>query len=189
MIGSNRMMAHRLVHDPMMTDAEFQFQKRQEAERAERLGRNPRLDIGKIMASVNMLELIGGLARITEGREEHHMMAAARFRTIHSLAQVGDARSIDYEAIRVDGEPARKTPLEIGDDARREYRAVIQALGARYGSLVENVVIYDKPIRAIAVGFGYGESGTARRKIREDLFLGLDLMAEHMQFKSRTNRG
>lgn len=179
----------RLVPDPMVTDAEFQFRKRQEAERAEKTGRAPNLDIGKIMANVNMLEMIGGLARITDGRLEHHIMAAARFRTVHSLAQIGNARSIDYEAIRVDGEPARLTPLEIGDNARREYRSIIQALGMRLGALVENVVIHDKPVRAIAIGYGYGESGTARRKIRQDLLFGLDLVAEHMQLKTRTNRG
>lgn len=184
----NAIIENRLVRDPMITDAEYLYQKRQEAERSEKTGRPQNLDIGKIAATVNMLEMLGGLARITEGRKEHHMMAAARFRTIHSLAQIGNARSIDYEAIRVDGEPARRTPLEIGDSARREYREVIQVLGMRLGALIENVIIYDRPVRAIAIGYGYGESGTARRKIREELLYGLDIMAEHMRLRTRTNR-
>lgn len=185
-MAKNAIIENRLVHDPMITDAEYQYRKRQEAERSEKTGRNQNLDIGKIVANVNMLEMVGGLARISDGRKEHHLMAAARFRTIHSLAQIGNARSIDYEAIRVDGEPARRTPLEIGDSARREYREAIQALGMRLGTLVENVVIYDRPIRAIAIGYGFGESGTARRKIREELLYALDIMAEHMRLKTRT---
>lgn len=51
-----------------------------------------------------------------------------RIRTLYSLALIGDARAIDYTAVKVDGEPQRKTPLEIGDEARREYRRVMMAL-------------------------------------------------------------
>lgn len=174
----------RLVQDPMMTDAEFQYQKRQEAERAERSGRKQNLNIGKTPAQVNLLEMIGGLARFKDCCE-HQMMAAARLRTLYSLALIGDARAIDYTAVKVDGEPQRKTPLEIGDEARREYRRVMMALGMRLGSLVENVVLHDRPIRAIAVGYGYGESGAARRKLKDDLFHALDIAAEKMELRTR----
>jgi len=164
-----RQIEHRLVPDPMMTDAEY-FERRRA---------RPGPNVGKLSVPINMVELIGGLARIKD-RTEQHEAVAARFRLLHDRAQLGGARATDYAAVRVDSSINTSVVGEIGERARRDYAEAVQFLGMIRSSLVERVVIYDMSLRRIA-----GGSGRASLRAGQELREALDDLAVHFQMASK----
>jgi hypothetical protein len=159
-----RHIERRLVPDPMMTDAEYFEQRRTRS--------GPH--VGKVSAEINMIELIGGLARIRD-RSEVQEAAAAKFRLLHERAQLGGARSIDYAAVRVDTSGAGDV-VEFGEAARRDYADAVRHLGMIRSSLVERVVVYDMSLRDIA-----GQGGRSKAKAKKGLQEALDDLAVHFR--------
>jgi len=160
----------RLIPDPSMTDAEYFEQRRTKS------GPN----VGKVVAQFNMLELIGGLARI-EGRSEVQEAAAAKYRMLHERAQIGGAKAIDYEKAKVDSSGPREDMVEaIGAGARQEYEAATRFLGMLRSSLVERIVVHDMSISSIA-----GRGGHQMRSAKRELLAALDDLAVHFKMASR----
>lgn len=159
-----RVIGERLIQDPYLTDREFQLLRRV------RSGPN----VGKVAAHVNLIGLIGGLARIadvTEVQEE----AAARYRRAWDAAQLGGARAVDYAQVRVDGAGFGSLDVEsFGASARAEYSAAARYLGLMRSSLVERVVVHDQSIRSIA-----GAGRRAQVRTRDELLAALDDLAVH----------
>lgn len=163
----------RLVPDPAMTDAEYFHQRRTKT--------GPH--VGKVGVAMNMLELIGGLARI-KGVTEPQEAAAAKYRLLHDRAQIGGARAIDYAAVKVDTSgQAYGATAEIGEDARRQYKDAVRHLGMVRSSLVERVVVYDQSITMVA-----GKSSRARARGTRDLLDALDDLAVHFKFTAAPRR-
>lgn len=164
-----RLVEHRLVPDPMMTDAEYFEQRRTKS--------GPL--VGKVSASMNMVELIGGLARIKD-RTEVQEAAAGRFRLLHERAQIGGARAIDYGVARVDTSGSNYgLVVEFGEEARRAYSDAVRYLGMIRSSLVERVVVYDMSLRQVEPG------RRAQIKAKAALFDALDDLAVHFRFVAR----
>lgn len=160
----------RLVPDPSMSDAEYFHQRRTKS--------GPH--VGKVGVAINMLELIGGLARI-KGRSEHQEAAAARFRLLHERSQIGGARAMDYAKQRVDTSgPQQDISAEVGDDARRQYRDAVRCLGMVRSSLVERVVVHDQSISAVS-----GKGARARQRATLELLDALDELAVHFKLATR----
>ena len=158
-----------MVQDPSMTDAEY-FHQRQT-----RSGPH----VGKVGVAVNMLKLVGGLARIkctTKPQEA----AAAKYRLLHERAQIGGARAIDYAAVKVDTSgPSDGATAEIGEDARRQYKDAVRYLGMSRSSLVERIVVYDQSISIVA-----GKGARARARVTHDLLDALDELAVLFKFSA-----
>lgn len=168
-LGS-RIIGHRMVLDPAISDAEY-YHLRQRLN-----GPN----VGKVVAQVNLIELIGGLARI-DGRTDLHEEVAARFRRTWESAQLGGARAIDYTQARVDTSGAgAMNLLEFGEWARADYSDAARFLGMVRSSLVERIVVHDQSLRAVA-----GKGGRAVGRIRLELFAALDDLAVHFQLAAR----
>lgn len=167
-IDGVRHVERRLVPDPMMSDAEYFEQRRTRS--------GPH--VGKVSAEINMVELIGGLARIAD-RSEVQEAAAARFRLLHERAQLGGARAIDYTAVRVDTSGGGDA-VEFGERARHDYADAVRHLGLIRSSLVERVVVYDMSLRDIA-----GGGARARSRAKADLGDALDDLAVHFRLAPR----
>lgn len=161
-----RLVQWRLVPDPTMSDAEY-FAQRQA---------NDGPHVGKAHAQVNMIGLIGGLARI-KGRTPAQEQAAAHYRLLHERAQIGGARAIDYAAVRVDtsGSPGGLV-LEIGEEARGDYADAVRYLGMMRSSLVERIIVHDMSLRDVAGG---GGRRVADARVR--LLDALDALAVHFR--------
>lgn len=160
----------RLIPDPTMTDAEYFHQRQTKS--------GPQ--VGKVVASINMLELIGGLARI-RGRSEAQEAAAGKFRLLHERAQIGGARAMDYAAVKVDTSgPSQDGSSDRGEDARRQYKDAVRYLGMVRSGLVERVVVHDQSISALA-----GKNSRARSKITEDLLAAIDDLAVHFKLANK----
>lgn len=96
-----RHIQNRLVPDPSMTDAEYLHQKNQERERAEGLGIEPRLSIGKVWVQENAVTRMGALCFIRK-REAHHEMAAERFKSLYEARYGHGNTGSDPSKIQVD---------------------------------------------------------------------------------------
>lgn len=169
MSSRGRIIGERWVPDPSMTDAEYYHHRRTKS------GRN----VGKVEARINMVELIGGLARIdhTETQEA----AAARFRLVYERAQIGGARATDYAKTKVDTSgPVDDMVEAVGAGARVEYSAAVQYLGMIRSSLVERIVVHDLSISSVA-----GRGMRARRRVTVDLLSALDDLAVHFRLAGK----
>lgn len=165
-----REVGFRLVPDPSMTDAEY-FHQRQ--------AKSGPL-VGKVTVAISMIELIGGLARIKD-RSEAQEAAAAKYRLLHERAQIGGGRAIDYAAVKVDTSgQSGSASVEIGEDARRQYKDAVRYVGMTRSSLVERVVVYDQSISALA-----GKGSRARARATRDLLEALDDLAVHFRLASK----
>lgn len=161
--------AHKMLPDPYLTDAEYFARRRTQ------LGPN----VGKALVRVNMIELIGGLARIVHTDTQE--AAAARFRLVHERAQIGGARAIDYAMAKVDTSGPREEMVElVGAAARAEYSAAVRYLGMIKSSLVERVVVHDQSISSIA-----GRGMRDRRRVTADLLAALDDLAVHFRLAAK----
>lgn len=99
-----RHIQNRLVPDPSMTDAEFLHQKNLERERAETLGVDPKLSIGKVWVTENAIERMGALCFIRR-REHHHEAAAEQFKALYEARYGTGNPALDTSRVIVDSSP------------------------------------------------------------------------------------
>ncbi|WP_169194951.1 hypothetical protein [Devosia sp. MC1541] len=166
---SKRIIAARLIQDPSMSDAEFYHQRQIKS------GPN----VGKVMVQMNLVEYIGGLARL-EGVSELQIMAAAKYRNAYDRAQIGGARAVDYAAVKVDTSGPREDVLTASvADALETYRRAAQFLGMIRSNLIERVVCHDQSLTH------RGMSARTRARAKQDLFEILDDLATHFKLKSK----
>lgn len=137
---------------------------------------------GRIEVNVKMATLIGGFARV-KGRSEAETLAAARFRGLYERAQLGGARAMDYEAVKVDTSgPQEEAVFEIGDQARREYMGAVQRLGMDASAIVEQVIVHDMSVRDLCKARGEGEGGAARDRMTQKLREATNALSEHFGY-------
>lgn len=137
--------------------------------------------------ALNMVELIGGLARI-KGVTDEQKLAAAKFRGLWEMAQLGGARAQDYTKVRVDTSGGGEDRTEIiGAAARQEYRDVTQALGMLRSSIVERVLIHDHSLRDLATALDIKWSGSGGKRVKLQLLDAINQMVEI--FKVRPGAG
>lgn len=161
-----RHVVERKVPDPSMSDAEFYHLRRVKGGE----------DVGKVSVAVNLVELIGGLARIAD-RTMVQEEAAARYRKLWDGAQLGGARAVDYAKARVDTSgSSEEAVFEIGEMARRDMARLRGQLGAGRARLVDRVIIHDESLRAVA-----GQGGRAATGCKAELLAALDLVADHFR--------
>jgi hypothetical protein len=167
---AKRIVQHRLVQDPSMTDAEYYHQRNVKS------GPN----VGKVVVAMNMVEYIGGLSRLS-GASEMQIMAAAKYRQVYDRAQIGGARAVDYAAVKVDTSGPSDDPLagRVADDLEA-YKRAVRHLGMMTSALVERVVCHDSALTTRGMG------ARARARAKDELFTALDDLAEH--FKLTTKR-
>lgn len=126
----------------------------------------------------NMVILIGGLARV-KSRTEAQTLAAIRYNNLFERSQIGGARAIDYEAVKVDTSGPQQDQITASmDDARREATDARKALGKRAASIVDAVVINGSSIRRLAKILNYGDSGKARRKAEKELLDAMNVLVD-----------
>lgn len=160
---ANRIVEHRLIQDPSMSDAEY-FHQRQV-----RSGPN----VGKVYAAMNMMEYIGGLARL-KGASEAQIMAAAKYRSAYERAQIGGAQAVDYAAVKVDTSGPRGDPLNAHSlDALENYKRAVRCLGMLRSNLVERVIVHDQSLTRRGMG------SRARMAAKDELFSALDDLVVH----------
>jgi hypothetical protein len=165
----NRIVEHRLIPDPSMSDAEYFHQRQTKS------GPN----VGKVTAAFSMIEYIGGLARL-KGASEMQIMAAARYRMAYDRAQIGGARAVDYAAVKVDTSGPSGDPLAGRvADALQQYKEAVRCLGMIRSNLVERVVCHDQSLTHRGMG------ARARERAKEELFAALDDLAVHFKLATR----
>lgn len=165
----SRIIEHRLIQDPSMSDSEYFFQRQSKS--------GPL--VGKVTAAFNMIEYIGGLARL-KGASEMQIMAAAKFRMAFDRAQIGGARAVDYAAVKVDTSGPQGDPLAGGTvDALQQYKEAVRCLGMVRSSLVERVVCHDQSLTHRSMG------ATAKMKAKDELFTALDDLAVYFRLTTK----
>lgn len=165
-----RVISHRLVQDPSMSDAEYWHQRQTKS--------GPL--VGKVSVAMNMVEYVGGLARL-EGASEMQIMAAAKYRMAYDRAQIGGARAVDYSAVKVDTSGPSGDPLAGRmADALEAYKQAVRCLGMLRSSTVERVICHDQSLTHRGMG------SRARARAKQELFEALDDLAAH--FKLTTKR-
>ncbi len=177
-------IAQRQVDDPMLTPAELEHRRMLRLRRLERGWVPPRDDVppGKILADVKLTTLVGGLARIKD-RTDAQVLAAARYRGLYDRIQIGGAKAIDYTAVRVDTSAGPvDLVLSMGDEARREYRLAVQALGLGRSLLVERVVCHDASMRELARAIDGDDGGAAQARARRAVLDAVDELVEHFGY-------
>jgi hypothetical protein len=168
--ADHRSVEHRFVQDPAISDAEYFHQRQTKS--------GPY--VGKVSVAANMIEYIGGLARL-KGASEMQIMAAAKYRNAYDRAQIGGARAVDYTAVKVDTSGPREDMLQGHHvDALEAYKEAVRCLGMLRSSLIERVIVHDQPLTHRGMG------ARARAGAKDDLFSALDDLAVH--FKLVTKR-
>ncbi len=138
-----------------------------------------------IPVSRNLSSLIGGLARVAR-RTEAQTLAAAQYRMLYEQAQIGGAKAIDYEAVRVDTSgPSATAASDVGAEARRRYAAASQHLGMVQSSMIERVVCHGASVRELARSLGRNEGAASKNKTQGELLQALENLAVHLGFSSR----
>jgi hypothetical protein len=167
-IGNKVATEKRYVSDPMMSKAEYLHQLQ--------MFPNQRW-VGRIKADVNMSTLIGGLARI-RNRTEAQTQGAAHYRSLVERAQLGGARAIDYERVKVDTSAAGSNIiLEVGEHARRQLKGARARLGPERSLVAERVIVGGEAVGDVAESLGLGCGGTARQKVTSILLDATDELA------------
>lgn len=122
---------YRAVPNPSMSDAEFWHQRHENPD-------DP--TIGTVMARFNLQTLIGGFAKFYGA--EHQIAAAAKFKRVYELAQVGGTKACDFSREPVDGGGANpEASIELGYEARKDIVALQKRLGMEMFKRFERVVI------------------------------------------------
>ncbi len=164
-----RIIEHRLIQDPSMSDAEYWHQRQTKS--------GPY--VGKVTAAMSMVEYIGGLARL-KGASEMQIMAAAKYRMAFERAQIGGARAVDYAAVKVDTSGPSGDPLAGRTvDALEQYKRAVRFLGMVRSSLVERVICHDQSLTNRSMG------ATAKAKAKKELFDALDDLAVHFRLSMK----
>lgn len=166
---SNRVIEHRLIQDPAISDAEYYHQRQTKS--------GPL--VGKVTAAFNMIEYVGGLARL-RGASEMQIMAAAKYRMAYDRAQIGGARAVDYAAVKVDTSGPSLDPLAArAADAIDQYVRAVRCLGMTRSNLVERVICHDQSLTHRGMG------ATAKIKAKRELFEALDELAVHFKLSMK----
>lgn len=181
--GNQRVIDSRLMDDPSVTAGLLEAVATGEVETKHEASKN---------TPVNMVLLIGGLARVGT-KSEAHILAAIRYSNLFDRAQIGGAKATDYSQVRVDTSGPRQDQITATqDDARRELELARKAIGARGTSVVETVVVGGASIRKLAAMLGYPESGKGRRRAEAELMATIDALVEFFQLdppaKTRIHR-
>jgi hypothetical protein len=155
----------RWIQDPAISDAEYFHQRQTKS--------GPY--VGKVSVSTNMVEYIGGLARL-KGASEMQIMAAAKYRMAFDRAQIGGARAVDYAAVKVDTSGPREDALGARQvDALEAYKNAVRCLGMLRSSYVERVIVHDQPLTRRGMG------ARARDRAKTELLAALDDLAVHFR--------
>lgn len=155
----------RWIQDPAISDAEYFHQRQTKS--------GPY--VGKVSVATNMVEYIGGLARL-KGASEMQIMAAAKYRNAYDRAQIGGARAVDYAAVKVDTSGPREDALAGRQvDALEAYKDAVRCLGMLRSSYVERVIVHDQPLTRRGMG------SRARDRAKSELFAALDDLAVHFK--------
>jgi pyrimidine operon attenuation protein/uracil phosphoribosyltransferase len=134
-----------------------------------------------IMAAKNQVVLVGGLARV-KGKTEAQFLAAARYLHLYECAQIGPMKATDYSQVRVDTSGPRQDQISASqDDSRAELEGARKALGARAASIVDQVVVFGRSVRALAEKLGMGQGGQARRRLEKELLDALDVLVGYFK--------
>jgi len=172
-------VARRRVDDPSVSMAQFY---------ADKAAFPNARDLGKVKADVNMVLLIGGLARMR--RTEAQGEAAARYRSLYEAAALGMAKAIDYSQARVDTSGVSASAVtDHGIDARRKYAEAMNCIGMVGARVIELVVIGDMSIQDAARRMGQGKGGAARERTKAMLFRALDLLIPHFNIHDIRGEG
>lgn len=165
----NRIIEHRLIPDPSMTDAEYWHQRQIKS------GPN----VGKTVVAMSMTEYIGGLARL-KGASEMQIMAAAKYRMAFERAQIGGARAVDYAAVKVDTSGPNSDPLPARQvEALDRYKQAVRHIGMLRSALVERVICHDQSLTHRGMG------ARARERAKTELFSALDDLAVHFSLTNK----
>jgi len=178
----------------MITDAEYLYRKRQEAERAEKTGRLPNLDVGKVWVEENGLSRIGALTYIRR-RQPHHERAAERFKNEYERLYGAGNPAMDPSRIQVDTSPiahdsgmaARvdrgRSILEViyGIPATAERAGVPAVLSPRSAQRVIASIVLEEPCQSMAVS----DSRKDRDEAVELLLADLDTLAVFWGYLAR----
>jgi hypothetical protein len=165
-------IVYRLVENPMITQGLIDAVANGEVQTNHKASQ---------MAAINQMLLVGGLARV-KGKNEAQFLAAARYCHLYEVSQIGAAKAIDYEQVRVVTSSPRSDPTNARqDELRRELDGARDALGARAASIVDIVVVYGNSLRSLAVKLGYGEGGQARRRAERELLQALDVLVAYFK--------
>jgi hypothetical protein len=133
---------------------------------------------GWIVAHVNLVTKLGGLARV-KGLTREQQVAAAHYREVYERAQIGSARATDYEAVRVDGGGGGRDVVIDGAQARREYHLAVQQLGLWQSSVLEKVLCHDMSVREAAKMIGEGKGGAGRERTVKRLVEAVDVLVDY----------
>lgn len=166
-MGQNekRITGTRWIQDPAMSDAEYFHQRQTKS--------GPY--VGRVPVMTNMVEYVGGLSRL-KGASEMQIMAAAKYRNAYDRAQIGGARAVDYEAVKVDTSGPREDVLAGRQvDALEAYKQAVRCLGMLRSSFVERVIVHDQPLTHRGMG------SRARERAKDELFSALDDLAVHFK--------
>jgi hypothetical protein len=166
---AKRIVQHRMVQDPAISDAEYYHQRQTKA--------GPH--VGKVAVAMNMVEYVGGLSRLA-GASEMQITAAAKYRLVYDRAQIGGAKAVDYAAVKVDTSGPSGDPLagKVAD-ALEAYKKAVRFLGMERSALVERVVCHDQPLTSRGMG------ARARGRAKDEFFLALDELAVHFKLTTR----
>lgn len=132
-------------------------------------------NVGKVYVQMNMVEMIGGLARL-KGASEMQIMAATKYRNAFDRAQIGGARAVDYAAVKVDTSGPRGDILDGNRvDALQAYKEAVRCLGMLRSLLVERVICHDQSLTTRGMG------ARARSAAKAELFACLDDLSVHFK--------
>ncbi len=166
---NNRIIEHRMIQDPAISDAEYWHQRQTKS--------GPY--VGKTAATFNMIEYVGGLARL-KGASEMQIMAAAKYRMAFERAQIGGARAVDYAAVKVDTSGPGSDPLAGRTaEALEQYKRAVRYLGMVRSNMVERVICHDQTLTTRSMG------ARARGRAKDELFEALDDLAVHFRLASK----
>lgn len=134
----------------------------------------------RIKVTLNMVDRIGGLARV-RGLSEAQIEAATRYRQMWEGAQLGAGGAIDYGRVRVDTSgPGAEGGLAGSMDAMEGYRRAVQALGIIGSALLDQVVCQEMSLREAARRRGC-EGGRGQIALTDEVRAVLDRLAEHLR--------
>lgn len=144
---------------------------------------------GLVEVDIRLSTRIGGLSRIKE-RTEWQTLAAARFRSLWDQAQIGGARAIDYERVRVDTSGSSVDVVtSMGEDARRHYAEAVQKLGMVQANLVQRVVCEDMSLRALARKLGRADGFRARESLKQEVLDAMNVLVRAFHLGPARGRG
>lgn len=136
---------------------------------------------------INLLLLVGGLARVG-WKTNAHVLAAAKYCDLCERSQIGGARAMDYTQVRVDTSGPQQDQISASqDECRRAFNLANKALGDR-AKMVEQVVVYGLSMRGLAKAMGLGDSGRARRRAEGQLRQALDVLVDHFGYLPHESR-